>query len=160
MNSPACLTVLAFMIKKHLTITDIDLPLQRLQLSLLRKNLSHVMRLWYFSSSVNSFFKRACAVIQWGLDVWFFVRHFVYFHMSYMRTTKALARLQMHRLAWAFAGRLCDKYHNLMSWLKCLFRLKQNACICILTVFLFSDTWSLKFLLFMIGDRVSKFNAH
>ena len=21
------------------------------------------------------------------------------------------------RLAWAFAGRLCDKYHNLMSWL-------------------------------------------
>ena len=38
---------------------------------------------------------------------------------------------QMHRLAWAFAGRLCDKYqltcafasrlcdkyHNLMSWL-------------------------------------------
>ena len=24
------------------------------------------MRLWYFSSSVNSFFKRACAVIQWG----------------------------------------------------------------------------------------------
>ena len=25
---------------------------------------------------------------------------------------------QMHRLVWAFAGRLCDKYHNLMSWLK------------------------------------------
>ena len=24
----------------------------------------------------------------------------------------------MHRLAWAFTGRLCDKYHNLMSWLK------------------------------------------
>ena len=24
----------------------------------------------------------------------------------------------MHRLARAFAGRLCDKYHNLMSWLK------------------------------------------
>ena len=23
----------------------------------------------------------------------------------------------MCRLAWAFAGRLCDKYHNLMSWL-------------------------------------------
>ena len=22
---------------------------------------------------------------------------------------------QMRRLAWAFAGRLCDKYHNLMS---------------------------------------------
>ena len=25
-----------------------------------------IMRLWYFSSSVNSFFKRACAAIQWG----------------------------------------------------------------------------------------------
>ena len=24
---------------------------------------------------------------------------------------------QMCRLAWAFADRLCDKYHNLMSWL-------------------------------------------
>ena len=25
---------------------------------------------------------------------------------------------QMHRLVWAFTGRLCDKYHNLMSCLK------------------------------------------
>ena len=25
--------------------------------------------------------------------------------------------VRMRRLAWAFAGRLCDKYHNLMSWL-------------------------------------------
>ena len=24
---------------------------------------------------------------------------------------------RMRRLAWAFAGRLCDQYHNLMSWL-------------------------------------------
>ena len=24
---------------------------------------------------------------------------------------------QMRRLVWAFIGRLCDKYHNLMSWL-------------------------------------------
>ena len=24
---------------------------------------------------------------------------------------------RMRGLAWAFAGRLCDKYHNLMSWL-------------------------------------------
>ena len=24
---------------------------------------------------------------------------------------------QMHRLAWTFTGRLCDKYHKLMSWL-------------------------------------------
>ena len=28
--------------------------------------MSHLMRLWHFSSSVNSFFKQACAAIQWG----------------------------------------------------------------------------------------------
>ena len=34
--------------------------------------LSYFTRLWYFSSSVNSFFKRACAAIQWGWmsDFW------------------------------------------------------------------------------------------
>ena len=25
--------------------------------------------------------------------------------------------VQKRRLAWAITGRLCDKYHNLMSWL-------------------------------------------
>ena len=24
---------------------------------------------------------------------------------------------QMHRLVWAFAARMCDRYHNLMNWL-------------------------------------------
>ena len=47
-----------------------------------------------------------------GLDVSFLVGPFVYFHISSVRTAKALARL-----AWAFAGRLCDKYHTLMSTL-------------------------------------------
>ena len=28
---------------------------------------------------------------------------------------------RMRRLAWALAGHLCDKYRNLMSWLKYLF---------------------------------------
>ena len=28
--------------------------------------LSHLMRLWYFLSSINSFFKHACTAIQWG----------------------------------------------------------------------------------------------
>ena len=48
------------------------------------------------------------------LNIWFLVRHFFYFHTSCVRTAKALARL-----AWAFAGSLCEKYmhHNLMSWL-------------------------------------------
>ena len=96
------------------------------------------MRLWLFSSSVKSFFKRACAAIQWS---WVLIGPFIFFHTSCARTAKALARLRicagspepslvlrsgetahMRRLAWAFAGRLFDKYHNLMSWLICLLR--------------------------------------
>ena len=73
------------------------------------------MRLWYFSSSVNSFFKRACAV---GLVVWFFgqtLRLLPYFMCANSEGSGEIVR--MCRLAWAFAGRLCDKYHNCMSWL-------------------------------------------
>ena len=50
-----------------------------------------------------------------GLHVWFLVGLFVYFHTSCVRTEKTLSR--MHRLAWAFPGHLCSKYHTLMSWL-------------------------------------------
>ena len=58
--------------------------------------MSRLTRLWYFSSSVNSFFKRTCPAIQWSytVDVWFLVRPFVYFHISCMRTAKALAKLR------------------------------------------------------------------
>ena len=58
-----------------------------------------------------------------GLDVWFLVRPFIYFQTSCVRTVKALARLR--RLTWAFAGHLCDKYHNLMSWLNHLHRVNK-----------------------------------
>ena len=41
---------------------------------------------------------------------------------------------QMHSLAWAFAVRLCDKYHNLMSWLiYSLFRGSQNISLAIVS---------------------------
>ena len=45
-----------------------------------------------------------------GLDVWFFVRPLVYCHTSRVRTANALAG--------AFAGRIYDKYYNLISWLR------------------------------------------
>ena len=51
--------------------------------------LSHVKRLWYFSSSVNSFFKRTCAAIQWGYMSNFWVGPFVYFHTSCAQTAMA-----------------------------------------------------------------------
>ena len=48
--------------------------------------LRHHMKLWHFSSSVNSFFKHTCSAIQWG--------PFVYRRNSCVRTVKALARLR------------------------------------------------------------------
>ena len=50
-----------------------------------------LMRLWHFSSSVNSFLKHACAYS--GVKCLIFVGPFVYFHTSRVRTAKALARL-------------------------------------------------------------------
>ena len=52
------------------------------------------------------------------LDGWYFGRTFrllPYFIRANSEGSGQTAR--MRRLAWAFAGRLCDKYHNLMSWL-------------------------------------------
>ena len=50
-----------------------------------------------------------------GLHVWYLVRPFFYFHTSCVRTAKALASARMRSLAWAFAVRLCDNYHNLWA---------------------------------------------
>ena len=55
-------------------------------------HLSQLLRLWYFSSSVNSF--RAQSSHPVGLDVWFLVGPFDYFHTSCVRKAKALARLR------------------------------------------------------------------
>ena len=77
--------------------------------------LSQLMRLWYFSSSVNSFFK-AHAQSSSGARCLMFGRtlHLLpYFMCANSEGSGETAR--MRRLAFAFAGRLCDKYHNLMS---------------------------------------------
>ena len=53
-----------------------------------------------------------------GLDVWLFgqtIRQLPYLMCVNSEGSGESAR--MRRLAWAIAGRLCDKYHNLMSWL-------------------------------------------
>ena len=79
--------------------------------------LSHLMRLWYFSSSINTFFKCPCAAIQWGTCLIFgWTLHLLPYLC--VRTAKALARL------CGCAGSLepslvayVIKYHNLRSWL-------------------------------------------
>ena len=87
-----------------------------IQVSYRNKNyLSHVMRLWYFSSSVNSFFKRACAAIQWAKSLIFGGTLFLLTYFMCANSEGCGKTVQMHRLAWAFAGHICD--HNLMSWL-------------------------------------------
>ena len=50
-------------------------------------------RLWHFLSSVNSFLQTCMRSHPVGLDIWFLVRPFIYFHISFVRTAKALARL-------------------------------------------------------------------
>ena len=58
-----------------------------------------------------------------GLDVWFFVGSFVYFHTSCVWTAKALARLRRCTGSPepSLVAYVIDKYRNLMSWLKCHF---------------------------------------
>ena len=81
--------------------------------------LSHLMRLWYFSSSVNPIFKRACAAIQWGWmsDFWLDPSSTSIRHMTCANSKGSGVTTQMNRLAWASTGRQCD---NLMSWLICV----------------------------------------
>ena len=54
-----------------------------------------------------------------GLENWFFgrtLRLLPYFMCANSEGSGEIA--WMYRLALIFSGRLCDKYHNLMSWLK------------------------------------------
>ena len=73
--------------------------------------------IWHFLSTVNSFFKYACAVIQvgWISDFWSDPSSTSYVMCANSEGSGETAR--MRRLAWAFTDHLCDKYHNLMSWL-------------------------------------------
>ena len=55
-----------------------------------------------------------------GLDVLFFGRNrrlLPYFMCANSEGSGETARMRR----WVFGGRLCDKYHNLMNWLKTSF---------------------------------------
>ena len=79
-------------------------------------HLSHLMRLWYFLSSLNSF-KSACVPSSVARCLIFVrtLRLCPYFMCANSEGSGEIA--QMRRLTWAFTGHLCDAYHNLMSWL-------------------------------------------
>ena len=62
---------------------------------------------------------------------------------------------RMLRLAWAFAHRLCDKYHNLMSWfLYCSMISFQNATVTFYQLFRKKNRISLFFCISMVPDLV------
>ena len=79
---------------------------------------AQILNIWAHETMVLFVFRklilqtRMCSQPM-GLDVWFLVGPFVYFHTSCVRTAKALARLRR----CAGSPEPCDKYHNLMSWL-------------------------------------------
>ena len=85
--------------------------------SAVKDHLGRLMRLWHLSPSVNSIFKHACAVIHWGytFDFWSDPSLLPYFMCVNGEGSGETAR--MHSLALAFAARLCNKVHKLMSWL-------------------------------------------
>ena len=57
----------AEIVRHHIsTVTTVQAWCTCTVIDVYKTKLSRLMRLWYFSSSVNSFFKRACAAIQWG----------------------------------------------------------------------------------------------
>ena len=91
--------------------------------------LNQLMWLWYFPSSINHS-SNAHAQPTSGARCQIFGRTLrlpPYFMCANSEGSGETAR--MPRLAWAFTGRLCDKYHNLMSW--CIYALGELGDTCL-----------------------------
>ena len=81
----------------------------------------HLMVLWHFSSSVNWFFKHACAASSRARCLIFGWAVCLLSYLMLANSEGSGETVRMRRLAWDFAGRLCDTYHNIMRWLQCFF---------------------------------------
>ena len=82
-------------------------------------HLSWLMRLWHLSSSVNS--SNAQAQPSNGATRLIFGQILHLFLYLCANSEGSGETAQMRSLTWAFAVRLRDKYHNLMSWLIWMF---------------------------------------
>ena len=96
--------LIAFVTKRE-SFSGLTSPLLSPHQGLFTNKLSRVLRLWYFSSSVNSFFKRACGArcLIFGLTLCLFL----YFVCA--NSEGSGEKAPMCRLAWAFAVCQCDK---------------------------------------------------
>ena len=90
------------------------------------------------------------------LDVWFFcrtLRLLPYFMCANSEGSGETAR--MRKLAWAFVGRICDKYHNLMSW-----HILAFCIICSRLIWIFAGrTYHIIILLYLCPFRTSEWTA-
>ena len=86
------------------------------RLILLRYEPAHeIMALFVLCKLILQTHKRSHPV---GLDVWFIDRTLRLLPYSMCANSEGSGEtVRMHRLTWAFTGRLCEKYHNLMCWL-------------------------------------------
>ena len=84
--------------------------LQLRKRGLFLQQMSWLMRLWHLLPSVNSHAQPSNGATRLILHL------LLYFMCVNSKGSGKIAR--MHSLAWAFAVRLCSKYHNLMSWFK------------------------------------------
>ena len=64
----------------------------------IKNDMNLVMRLWYLSSSINSFFKRACAVIQWARCL-IFGRTLCL--LPYFMCVKSVLWMRLRRCLWS-----------------------------------------------------------
>ena len=79
--------------------------------------LNQLMRFWHFSSSVNSSSNAHAQPSSWATSLIFGLTLHLLPYFMWANSEGFGATARMRRLAWAFAGCLCDKYHNRMGWL-------------------------------------------
>ena len=79
-----------------------------------KAEMSHVMRLWFFSSPVNHSSNMHVQPSS-GARYLIFGRTLRLLPYIMCEQCSLWQDCALRRLAWAFVGRLCDKYHNLMN---------------------------------------------
>ena len=78
--------------------------------------MNHLMRLWYFPSSVNSFLNAHARPSSGARCLMFGL--LPQFMCANRQGSGETARDAQARLSHRWDSRLCDKYQNLLSWLK------------------------------------------